>query len=129
MLSDNEIIQKFYQQISYSNTCKMHEFDGFTMTSTAYILYMPCHWQYYEERKNKIIALAEKLGYAPGMIITGDPDSETIQKINCDKTLPEKMNFRGRKLDFKMEIHFIDPRAHIYLRRTTLWDGEAPYWA
>lgn len=127
MLNDQEIIDKFHQRISYVAECKIIELDGFTLTSTQYILYMPCNWQDYEERKQKIIALAEKANYAPGIIIAGEPDKQALSTILHDPSLPEKMLFKGKTMQFQMQTEFIDPKVREYLNRTTLWDFKEPY--
>lgn len=127
MLTDQEIIQKFHQRISYASECKIIELDGFAMTNTQYILYMPCNWSDYEERKHKIIQIAEKASYMPGLIIAGEPEQETLNTIRYDPTLPEHIFFRGEVRRLEMQIEFIDPKVRAYLNRTIFWEIEEPY--
>lgn len=127
MLTDQEIIEKFFNKISYVSACKIQEIDGYTLTSTQYILYMPCNWEDYEERKHKIIQIAEKTNYMPGLIIAGEPDQETLQTIRHDPTLPENIFFRGRMRKLEIQIEFIDPKVRAYLNRTVFWEIEEPY--
>lgn len=52
ILTEREIIQEFHQLILSALGCKIQEVDGYTLTNTKYILYMPCNWEDYEERKH-----------------------------------------------------------------------------
>lgn len=127
MLSDKEIINKFHQRILYASECKIIEFDSFTLTSTQYTLYMPCNWQDYDQRKHKIITIAEKANYAPGIIIAGEPVMQALSTILYDPTLPEKMIFRGKIMQLQMQIEFIDPKVRAYLNKTSCWEVEESY--
>lgn len=127
MLTDREIIEQFQLQVSWADSCKIVELDGFTMLAAQYVLYMPCNWQDYHQRKHRVIALAQTAGYTPGLIIAGNPDLRSLNLMICDPTLPETMIFRGKSLRFQMQLQFIDPKTRADLNKTVLWEIEEPF--
>ncbi len=127
MLTNKAIIDQFYQDFYWASKCQVQELDGSLFVSSQYILYLPCNWQDYDKRKFDIIQIAEVANYAPGLIIGGDPNVETVQKISSDETLPETMLFQSKIKQFYLKLVFIDERARNYLSRGAFWQGKCPY--
>jgi hypothetical protein len=77
----NKIIESFYNQISWSDECKIELIGDTDVVSTNLVLYMPCDWVDAESLSEIIIDYAKMRGLEPGLIIGGNPNPAIAERL------------------------------------------------
>ncbi|WP_414573158.1 hypothetical protein [Nostoc sp. CCY 9925] len=104
-LSDRQVIDQFYEQVSWKDEC--NETVIFNRTwirnDKSKCLFLPCYYEDYDKDKNDLLGLATGLKYEPSMIIYGDPGNAKV----------DELIFKSLSEYYLIHLEFIDVRARI----------------
>ncbi|MBD2409485.1 hypothetical protein H6H01_01915 [Nostoc calcicola FACHB-3891] len=107
-LSDRQVIDQFYEQVSWQDECcEMIVFNRtWIRHDGSKSLFLPCHYEDYDQAKNLLLSLATGFKYEPSMIIYGDPDKSKV----------EELIFK-RQTETTINLDFIDVKAKVAYSR------------
>ncbi|MBE9054397.1 hypothetical protein IQ243_29240 [Nostocales cyanobacterium LEGE 11386] len=103
-MTDQEVIQEFYAQISWADQCRTVTESGRTLLVTPCALAVPSHWQDYKQNKAFVLPIAKSYSLDPQLLVWGAPSKAEVEKIWWDSITSSQPRIYAKFLDVEASL-------------------------
>jgi len=82
-MNEKRVIEEFMASVSWADSGYIRSWNKhiFLILDNPELLFLPCHWQQFESLQHEVLRLAIVFKKKPNLLIWGNPDAVTIEKI------------------------------------------------
>lgn len=99
-MTDREVIEQFYREISWKDKCEEIEYGDRTLLKTDLVIRVPTYYEEYENGVNFAFAVASEFRTKPFLLLWGDAPQEIVESIWWDS---------HKRMPHQIYIHWIPP--------------------
>lgn len=103
-MTDKDVIQQFYKQISWADQCREVLEGNRTLLVTPCAICIPTHWQDFEQNKAFIITIALKYSLSPKLLVWGEPSDYETEKIWWDVMTSSNPRVYAKFIDVQASV-------------------------